>query len=166
MGLFRTRPKPATAPISVTKEKAPVIQVSSSQPDGTQSERAKTAPSDQQPSKSILQELGIYVLPNEFKVGFRKIREEVQRFLVEENHSAAGTSPAKLRELVEPVYTKALTEANLVVSRVDRTRMLDMIIADIAGFGPIQPLLDRDDITEVMVNGPSQIYIEHRASCN
>jgi pilus assembly protein CpaF len=40
--------------------------------------------------------------------------------------------------------------------------MLDMIIADIVGYGPIQPLLDRDDISEVMVNGPDQIYIEHK----
>jgi pilus assembly protein CpaF len=71
-------------------------------------------------------------------------------------------APTKLREVVEPVYSKALAEANIVISRIDRTRMLDMIIADIVGYGPIQPLLDRDDISEVMVNGPDQIYIEHK----
>ncbi|MCB0109694.1 MAG: CpaF family protein [Caldilineaceae bacterium] len=109
----------------------------------------------------FLNELGIYTLPNELKTPFRKIREEVQRYLVDEN-IGNNTPPTKLREIVEPVYTRALTNANIVVSRVDRTRMLDMIIADIVGFGPIQPLLDRDDITEVMVNGPSQIYVEHK----
>lgn len=113
-------------------------------------------------SGGILQELGIYTLPSELKLDFRKLREEVQRFLVEENHGANGMAPTKLRELVEPVYSKALADANIVLSRVDRTRMLDMIIADVVGFGPIQPLLDRDDITEVMVNGPDQIYIEHK----
>lgn len=82
--------------------------------------------------------------------------------MVDENHVAGGMPSAKLRELAEPVYSKALTDANIVLSRVDRTRMLDMIIADVVGFGPIQPLLDRDDITEVMVNGPDQIYIEHK----
>ncbi|MCE7986660.1 MAG: CpaF family protein [Caldilinea sp. CFX5] len=71
-------------------------------------------------------------------------------------------APTKLREVLEPVYSKALADANIVISRVDRTRMLDMIIADIVGYGPIQPLLDRDDISEVMVNGPEQIYIEHK----
>lgn len=111
--------------------------------------------------KSFVGDLGLYTLPNELKPAFRKVREEVQRYLVDEN-IAQNTSPSKLREIVEPVYTRALTEASIVVSRVDRTRMLDMIIADIVGFGPIQPLLDRDDITEVMVNGPDQIYIEHK----
>ncbi|MBX3014635.1 MAG: CpaF family protein [Caldilineaceae bacterium] len=111
---------------------------------------------------NILQELGIYTLPNELKAEFRKLREDVQRFLVEENQSAGSHSPARLREMVEPVYSKALADANIVVSRVDRTRMLDMIIADVVGFGPIQPLLDRDDITEVMVNGPTQVYIEYK----
>jgi pilus assembly protein CpaF len=38
--------------------------------------------------------------------------------------------------------------------------MMAMIMADILGYGPIQPLLDRDDISEVMVNGPNQVYIE------
>ena len=40
--------------------------------------------------------------------------------------------------------------------------MMAMIMADILGYGPIQPLLDRDDITEVMVNGPNQVYIEQK----
>ena len=113
-------------------------------------------------STNILQELGIYTLPNELKADFRKLREEVQRFLVEENYVASTMAPTKLREVLEPVYSKALADANIVISRVDRTRMLDMIIADIVGYGPIQPLLDRDDISEVMVNGPDQIYIEHK----
>lgn len=113
-------------------------------------------------STSILQELGIYTLPNELKADFRKLREEVQRYLVEENYVASTMAPTKLREVLEPVYSKALADANIVISRVDRTRMLDMIIADIVGYGPIQPLLDRDDISEVMVNGPEQIYIEHK----
>jgi pilus assembly protein CpaF len=113
-------------------------------------------------STNILQELGIYTLPNELKADFRKLREEVQRFLVEENYVASSMAPAKLREVVEPIYSKALNDANIVISRIDRTRMLDMIIADVVGYGPIQPLLDRDDISEVMVNGPDQIYIEHK----
>jgi pilus assembly protein CpaF len=33
-------------------------------------------------------------------------------------------------------------------------------VAEILGYGPIEPLLARDDVTEVMVNGPSSVYIE------
>lgn len=92
----------------------------------------------------------------------RKTHEEVQQFLVNEVKSVAEVGgAAKVEQLVEPVFNEALSKAQLV-SRAERNRMLDMILADILGFGPIQPLLDSDDITEVMVNGPKQVYIEHK----
>lgn len=40
--------------------------------------------------------------------------------------------------------------------------MFEQIAAEILGFGPLQPLLDDDSITEVMVNGAKNIYIERR----
>ncbi|MCB0140469.1 MAG: CpaF family protein, partial [Caldilineaceae bacterium] len=69
-------------------------------------------------------------------------------------------SLSNIRKLVEPVFSTSLEKASLIVSRAERERLLDMIMADILGYGPIQPLLERDDITEVMVNGHEQIYVE------
>jgi len=95
--------------------------------------------------------------------GFSKVREDVQQFLANEIKSLIDVSDsAEVRRLAEPVFTKALEDAQLVVSRVEREQMMAMIMADILGYGPIQPLLDRDDISEVMVNGPNQVYIEQR----
>jgi len=91
------------------------------------------------------------------------VREDVQQFLANEIKSLIDVSDsAEVRRLAEPVFTKALEDAQLVVSRVEREQMMAMIMADILGYGPIQPLLDRDDISEVMVNGPNQVYIEQR----
>ncbi len=159
MALFRTR---TNKPAAVAE--APVAEATANAKANPpkKAEAPATNGAAKGGSTNILQELGIYTLPNELKADFRKLREEVQRFLVEENYVASSMAPAKLRELVEPVYSKALNDANIVISRIDRTRMLDMIIADVVGYGPIQPLLDRDDISEVMVNGPDQIYIEHK----
>ncbi|MFZ4658382.1 MAG: CpaF family protein [Caldilineaceae bacterium] len=158
MALFRSR---TTKPTAVAE--APVAESAQTAKAASAKKTETTAPHGAAKNgTNILQELGIYTLPAELKADFRKLREEVQRFLVEENYVAATMAPTKLREVVEPVYSKALAEANIVISRIDRTRMLDMIIADIVGYGPIQPLLDRDDISEVMVNGPDQIYIEHK----
>lgn len=160
MALFRTR-TPAKA--MTTPEELPSNGTSVAvKPNPPKKADTPAANGVAKSGGGILHELGIYTLPGELKLDFRKLREEVQRFLVEENHGASGMAPTKLRELVEPIYSKALGDANIVLSRVDRTRMLDMIIADVVGFGPIQPLLDRDDITEVMVNGPDQVYIEHK----
>lgn len=152
MALFRSK---TTKPTQVL-EPAPVAVESP----------VTATPKPTQPSghgeSNFGKELGIYTLPAELKADFRKVREEVQRFLVEESGSLSGVTGAKLREAIEPVFNKAMADANIVVSRVDRNRMLDMIFADIVGYGPIQPLLDRDDISEVMVNGPNQVYIEHK----
>ncbi|MEZ4661903.1 MAG: CpaF family protein [Caldilineaceae bacterium] len=101
---------------------------------------------------------GGYTPPTEF----REVREEVQKFLLDE---AKGfdekDSLPKIRKLVEPIFNASLEKANLIVSRTERERLLDMIMADILGYGPIQPLLERDDISEVMVNGHNQVYVEH-----
>ena len=94
---------------------------------------------------------------------FRKVREQVQQFLVNEIKNATDVhDPDEIKRLIEPIFSKALLDANLVVSRVERDQMMGLIMADILGYGPIQPLLDRDDITEVMVNGPNQVYIEQK----
>ena len=128
-------------------------------------------PPEQKPTPAVLPELpaeqpneivtidGAYAPPPEFK----KVREEIQQFLINEVKSAAdlgGTE--RVRPLLEPIFNKSLAEAQMVVSRAERTYLFDMLIADIFGYGPIQPLLDRDDISEVMVNGPNQVYIEQK----
>lgn len=94
---------------------------------------------------------------------FVKIRQDVQEFLINEVKSfneLAGT--AQLREVIDPVFTKALANCNLIISRSERAHLFNLLVADIFGYGPIQPLLDRDDISEVMVNGPNQVYVEQK----
>ncbi|MBI1293624.1 CpaF family protein [bacterium] len=64
------------------------------------------------------------------------------------------------RILIEPIFARSITESGLVLSRVERQHFFDLILADILGFGPIQPLLDDESVSEVMVNGPAQVYVE------
>lgn len=90
---------------------------------------------------------------------FAAVREAAQQFLVEEMQSL-DDDPDEIRLLVEPVFVQALQDANLVVSRNERDRLFEMLLDEIIGFGPIQPLLNDDDITEVMVNGPKMIFME------
>src|SRR2546427_11872210 len=52
------------------------------------------------------------------------------------------------------MFNKLIDEEGVVVTRVERQRMLEQIMDEILGFGPIQPLLNDDTITEIMVNGP------------
>ncbi|CAH2713523.1 hypothetical protein BACCIP111895_00659 [Neobacillus rhizosphaerae] len=46
--------------------------------------------------------------------------------------------------------------------QMDRKKVVDELITDLPGFGPINPLLLDEDVSEVMVNGPDQVYCERK----
>jgi pilus assembly protein CpaF len=53
-----------------------------------------------------------------------------------------------------------LTKANLQLPDAIAERLTREVLNETVGYGPIQPLLDDPDISEVMVNGPNQVYVE------
>jgi pilus assembly protein CpaF len=68
----------------------------------------------------------------------------------------------EVRQTIEEMYDALLTQENMMLGRADRQRLLEQIVAEILGYGPIEPLLAEDNITEVMVNGPDAVYVERR----
>jgi pilus assembly protein CpaF len=65
-----------------------------------------------------------------------------------------------VRATIQSLFEQILTEENIVLSRPERHRLFEQIAAEILGFGPLQPFLEDESITEVMVNGAKNIYIE------
>ncbi|NLZ27392.1 MAG: CpaF family protein [Firmicutes bacterium] len=64
----------------------------------------------------------------------------------------------KIPAIVEGIMEKE----NIQISVGDKKRMINEIINESIGLGPIQPLLNDPEITEIMVNGPRQVYIEKK----
>jgi len=69
---------------------------------------------------------------------------------------------AEIRRTIQELFEQILNEENIVLSRPERARMFEQIAAEILGFGPLSTLLDDESITEVMVNGAKNIYIERK----
>jgi pilus assembly protein CpaF len=69
---------------------------------------------------------------------------------------------AEIRSKVEVILDQVLQASAVPMRREQRAALLEEIMAEITGYGPIQPLLQDESITEVMVNGPRQVYIERR----
>jgi len=67
-----------------------------------------------------------------------------------------------VKRTIQGLFEQILTEENIVLSRPERARLFEQIAAEILGFGPLQALLEDDTITEIMVNGPKNIYIERK----
>jgi pilus assembly protein CpaF len=68
----------------------------------------------------------------------------------------------EVRRTIEEMYDTILAQENIILSRSERQRLFEQIVAEILGYGPIEPLLADETITEIMVNGPKNIYIERK----
>jgi pilus assembly protein CpaF len=82
------------------------------------------------------------------------------KLLAELDPSTDVTRTAEVRRTIQELFEQILTEENIVLSRPERARLFEQIAAEILGFGPLQPLLEDDTITEIMVNGAKNVYIE------
>lgn len=89
------------------------------------------------------------------------IRDRVQRRLLTEADGEVDLSHIpQMHQMIETLFNRVLAEENLLYTRAVRSRLLDWVIADILGFGPLEPLLQESTITEVMVNGYENVYVE------
>jgi len=94
---------------------------------------------------------------------FRELRSRVQDRLINElNPQIDLSNPAKVRKQVEEIFNAILDSESIVLSRSERQRLFESITADIIGLGPIEPLLADDEVSEIMVNGPKQVYVEKK----
>jgi pilus assembly protein CpaF len=65
-----------------------------------------------------------------------------------------------MRQMIETLFNQVLAEENMLYTRATRGAILDWVLADILGYGPLEPLLADNTITEVMVNGHETVYVE------
>ena len=96
---------------------------------------------------------------------FAEIKNVAQREAVHELGQALvdGEVPEEeLREHVQKAVDVALAEAGTPLSTADRTRLVREITSNILGYGPIEPFLADESITEVMVNSHHTIYVERK----
>ena len=89
------------------------------------------------------------------------LKTRVQNKLLAEMDPSMDVSKTdEVRSTIESLYDSVLADENIILSRVERQRLFEQIVAEILGFGPIEPFLADETITEIMVNGPKNIYIE------
>ncbi|MGD9145062.1 MAG: CpaF family protein [Anaerolineae bacterium] len=92
---------------------------------------------------------------------FRDLKNRIHdRLLAELDPKMDVNQTDEVRRNIEEMFDAILTQESMFLTRADRQELLEQIIAEILGYGPIEPLLDDDTITEVMVNGPSNVYLE------
>jgi pilus assembly protein CpaF len=94
---------------------------------------------------------------------YQDLKSRVQSKLLSElDPSVDVTEINEVRKTIQNLFDQILVEEYFVLSRTEKTRLFDQIVAEILGLGPLQPLLEDDTITEIMVNGAKDIYVERR----
>src|SRR4030067_2474197 len=90
-----------------------------------------------------------------------QIRDRVQKKLLSETEGEISIEHLpQMRQTIEALFNQVLVDENLIYTRANRGILLEWVIADILGYGPLEPLFQDNTITEVMVNGYNEVYIE------
>lgn len=94
---------------------------------------------------------------------YMDLKARVQnRLLAELDPTMDITKVGDVRSTIQDLFDQVLAEEAIVLTRPERHRLFEQIAAEILGFGPLQPLLEDESTTEIMVNGAKNIYIERK----
>jgi pilus assembly protein CpaF len=89
-------------------------------------------------------------------VANRPLREALHRRLLAAPFDPAAVGPVELRARL----TSLLHDEAPLVTDVNAARVLDELVAEVDGLGPLQSLVADPTITEIMVNGPRRVFVE------
>jgi pilus assembly protein CpaF len=64
------------------------------------------------------------------------------------------------REEIRDIVNEIISIKNIVMSISEQEELLDDICNDVLGYGPLEPVLARDDVSDVLVNGATTVYVE------
>lgn len=107
------------------------------------------------PSAQGSQEAIVKVRPQD---AYLRAKERVRTSTIEALNDEKETDPQKVRGKLEEIIQLEGEE----IPRLERSRIVNELYDDIMGYGPLEALLSDPTITEIMVNGPNQVYIEKR----
>jgi len=102
--------------------------------------------------------------PQGFEASVHKIKEQVLPRLLErvDPEAAATLTKDELAEEFRPIIMEVLAELKLTLNRREQFALEKVLVDELLGLGPLEELLADPDVSDIMVNGPEQTYIEKK----
>lgn len=101
--------------------------------------------------------------PEKSEDPYAAIRKKIQKEAVRVMNENPGQKKTVDRDTyVRQTVNGLLQEIDLPISLVDRKKIADSVVSNIVGLGPLDQLIRDDTISEIMVNGPDQVYVEKK----
>lgn len=91
-------------------------------------------------------------------------KDRLQPLLLEYIDAAAANEMDRtdLADQVSEAVNELMAQEKINLNLKEQRELVNMLLNDMLGLGPLEPLLENEEITEIMVNGPKQIYIEKK----
>ena len=93
---------------------------------------------------------------------YKDLKTRVHRKLIAEleKNPLPSTDDEEFEERVRSLTEGFLNRDTEYLPRTEKQKIIEDMVNEVVGFGPITPLINDDTVTEVMVNGPYQVYVE------
>src|ERR1700744_5889792 len=148
--------EPANAPPRVTPAApAPAAPAPAAPPPGPPAPRApKLAPWGSKPVARVM--------TDNRSEDYYQIKSTIFNALIDTIDLAqlAQLDPDSAREEIRDIVNEIISIKAVVMSIAEQEHLLQDICNDVLGYGPLEPLLARDDIADIMVNGANRVFIE------
>ncbi|WP_286772570.1 CpaF family protein [Sphingomonas sp. 66-10] len=99
-----------------------------------------------------------------FEASIHKIKEQVLPRLLErvDPEAAATLGKDELAEEFRPIIGEVLAELKLTLNRREQFALEKVLVDELLGLGPLEELLADPDVSDIMVNGPEQTFVERK----
>ena len=119
------------------------------------------------PEKEDIPILQTSAFPIELRPAIQEIKRQAHRELLVRMNlkkmALSGVSDEELARKAKAMIQEILGQLTIPLPGEESLQQLEKeLLQEAIGLGPLEPLLERDDITEIMVNGPDQIFVERR----
>jgi len=93
---------------------------------------------------------------------YQELKSTIHRKLIDrlDLSTVAEIPPEQLSGIIKTVIESLITAEGIPLTRAERERLVLEIQHETLGFGPLEPLLQDPEISDIMVNGPNQVYVE------
>jgi pilus assembly protein CpaF len=158
-------PMPATGPVEGGSQFPPLEGVPLPGAEAT-SQGRPTSTADAMSRLNDRQTAEMEVAPKAegFEASVHKIKEQVLPRLLEriDPEAAATLNKDELAEEFRPIIGEVLAELKFTLNRREQFALEKVLVDELLGLGPLEELLSDPTITDIMVNGPDQTYIEKK----
>jgi pilus assembly protein CpaF len=95
---------------------------------------------------------------------FDYLKEHVQDRIFQQTDPARleESGPSHLLQQISDAINEIIAQEKLLLTEADRDRLIELTINDMVGLGPLEPLLQDNEISDILVNGFAETYVERR----